>query len=338
MIGFVWMSSPALAACDAQLKALDAARGEAVGPAFTAAATCDAAKAAEAFGAAIKHTEDVDSLALLAEAAIGAGMAAQVHGMLEPLTDYSARDSVAETVGGHCATDPKVKAFVLGLFDATKGRTFASWGRALQACDAPEVTAALEKVVSAPPSTQFDEKYATAVDLYAGRAHAAGLPVLEKAAAASIPGGPYAVLVDAMAKSVTPEGIGAKPSDADRSALVAALGRLGANATPEVGQRLADTLVKIGAPDAAAGLLPKIYPGAVQPDGSFLYGVVAVEKCGDDAVVHWAVVEEPGKRWSIDAQVQERAKGFKARLKCEDAAPYNEEEAVTDDDEQQDTG
>ena len=172
------------------------------------------------------------------------------------------------------------------------------------------------------PPREFDQKYATVVDLYAAKKKAAALPVLEKAAGtAAASGGPFASIVDAMVKAVTPEGIGGKPSDADRDALVASLQRIPASGEAQI-QRLANAMVTVGAPDAAGALLPKLYPDRMQEDGSFLYGVASIEKCEDASVVHWAVVEDPAKRWSIDEQVDAPAKAFKAKLKCKTPSPY----------------
>jgi hypothetical protein len=314
-------AKPAAAPCSAQIAALDKATGEAVAPAFSALAACDQSMANEAFAKAVTKTGDTVSLAALAEAAVNAGLTPTVQGMLEGIPDYAAREEVVRALGARCMESEPLKKFVMGLLEL-KGRSFVSWAGAVRECQAPELTAALEPMVAAPPAVSFDDKYAAVVDLYAGKARASGLPTLEKAAMASMASGPFAVVIDATNKAVTPEGIGAKPSDADREALVAALQRVGANATPDAAQRIAGALVAIGATDAAASLLPKIYPNAVQSDGSFLYGVAAVETCGEDTVVHWAVIEEAGKLWSITEPVETRAKAFKPRLKCKDAAPY----------------
>jgi hypothetical protein len=308
--------------CAAPLAALEKAKGADVAPAFKTAAACDPAAANEAFGRAVPRTDTYESLTALAIAAVDANLGPTVSTMMDLVPDYAARNAVARAIGEACGTDPAVQKFVVGMPDTLKGRAFGGWTPAMEACGAPELTAALEKEVAAPPAVSFDEKYAAVADLYAGKAKSQGLPVLEKAAGAAMASGPFPVVIDAMVKAVTPEGIGAEPTAADRDALVESLKRVGANASPEAAQKLADAMVKVGSPDAAAALLPKLYPKAVQSDGTFLYGVTAVEACGEDKVVHWAVVQEGGKRWSILDDVQAQAKAFKARLKCKDPQPY----------------
>jgi hypothetical protein len=310
-------ATAAHAACDKELKAVETAAGEAVPTAFGVLATCDGAKAAEALPTAVKRTGDVDSLAGLAVVAIDAGLYPAVHGLLELVPDYSAREETARAIGAACAGDPKVVTFLAELHDAVKDRTFVGWSGALASCSADELTQRLERLTSEPPPRAFDDKYAAVVDLYAQRQRTAALPVLEKAATAAAPtGGPLALVVDAMVKCVTPEGIGAKPSDADRTALVAALQRVAGSASPDGLHRLANAMVAVGAPDAAGALLPKLYPDRVQSNGSFLYGLASVERCDDASVVHWTVVEDPSKRWSIAQDVDGPARAFKGRLKC----------------------
>jgi hypothetical protein len=312
------LSQTAWAACERELKALEGAEGEGVAAAYGKLAACDAAKAKEAFPAAVKRSGDVVSLAAVALVAIDAGVAEPVHGLLELIPDYAAREETARAIGGRCGDDPKVEAFVLGLHDALKDRAFVGWAGALRACGTEGLTARLEELAGSPPNRTFDDKYATVVELYARKRGAKALPVLQKAAAAAASGGPFAVVVDAMIKAVTPEGIGGKPSAADRDALVAALSALAGSVSDGDGlRRLASAMVTVEAPDAAGALLPKLYPDRVQDDGAFLYGVAATESCDDAAVVHWAVVEDLGQRWSITEDVDARARGFKAKLKCD---------------------
>jgi hypothetical protein len=318
----VGLPSVSWAACESQQKALDNAKGDAVAAAYTALATCDANKARDSFPAAMKKTTDVAALGALAKAAIEAGLDAQVLAMLDEITEYQAKEETARFIGGLCAESPKIQAFVVNLHDALKDRAFVGWAGAIRACQVDVLTEKLESLAAAPPPREFDDKYATVIDIYASKKRAAALPVLEKAAnAAAAGGGPFLVIIDAMVKAVTPEGIGGKPTDADRDALVAALERVQTKSDAQI-QKIANALVAVGAPDAAGKLLPKLYPDRVQSDGSFLYGVVSVEKCGEAAVVHWAVVEDPAKRWSIAEHVDGPAKAFKAKLKCKDPTPY----------------
>jgi hypothetical protein len=314
----MWLLSASVAmaaACPKEMKALDAAKGEAVAGAFSAVVQCDAAAASGAFAGAMKRTGDVDSLAALTFAALDANLTSPVVGMLEQIPDYAARTELAEQIGANCQATPSRAAFVKSLTEL-KGRAFVAWVDAVGGCAAPEIDAALEGLLAAPPKASFDDKYSAVVDLYARRQHAAGLPKLEAAAIAALEGGPVALLVEGMQRAITPSGIGVKPSDADRDALVASLGRVGANASPEVARSLAQTLVKVGAEDAAVALLPKIHPTKVQANGGFLYGLAAIEKCGDASVVHYATLSEPGKRWSVQQDAGAKAQAFKHKLKC----------------------
>lgn len=304
------------ATCPKEMKALDAAKGDNVASAFLAVAVCDLGVANAAFPNAMKKTGDVTSLTSLTFAALDNGLTGPVTTMLEAIPEYSAREELARAVGAGCTANAARVGFVRSLTEL-KGRAFVAWSGAVAECTAPEIDAALESLVAAPPQgTAEDNKYSAVVDLYARRKQAAALPALEQAAAASLAGGPLTVLVDGMVKAVTPTGIGAKPSPADRDALVASLGRIGANASPEVANSLAQTMAKVGAEDQAVALLPKIYPTKVQASGGFLYGLAAIEKCDDVSVIHYATVQEPGKRWSPQADATTAANVFKRKLKC----------------------
>lgn len=310
------------AACEKESAALAAAKDAAVAPAFTALAICNRTAAGDQFATVMKQASDVDSLVALAQAALAQGMEDRVHTMLDPIAEYATRTEITRLLGARCADDPRVLAFVVGLHGALKDRAFVSWSGALETCPSDDVTAQLETLASYVPSRGFDDKYARVVELYAERKGVASLPVLEKAAATAVNGGPFPVVVDAMVGAVTPAGIGAKPADDDRAALVASLQRVAGSATPDQVTKLADTFVAVGAGDAAASLLPRIYPDRLQAGGGFLYGVAAVEQCDGAAVVHFAVVEEPGKRWSIQPDVDAPANAFKPKLKCKSPAPY----------------
>ena len=115
----------------------------------------------------MKKTGDVAALSSLAKVAIGAGMDAEVHAMLDSIPDYAAKEETVRFIGGACTDDPKVEAFVVGLHDALKDRSFVGWAGALRSCPSEAVTAKLEALTLAPPPREFDDKYATVVDLYA---------------------------------------------------------------------------------------------------------------------------------------------------------------------------
>ncbi len=324
VVGLAWLlpAWSAAAACETEVNALRSAEGEHVAQAFAAVAACDPTVAGGQLGGAVKRTGDVDSLVSLAHAAIDAGLHTDVHGMLETIPDYSAREETARAIGALCTTDPEVLDYVVGLHGSVRDRTFVSWSGALRTCEAPELTASLESLAAKPPSTAFDDKYATVVDLYATKTGVDAIPVLEKAAIASAKGGPFPVVVDALLKAATPAGIGMRPEGAAREALIGAFTRIAPAATPEQVTTLADKLAAMGAEAAAASLLVHIYPDRVQADGGFVYGVAAVERCEDEALVHWAVVREPGTRWAVEEDLKAPVESFEPRLKCKTPAPY----------------
>jgi hypothetical protein len=324
VVGFAWLvpAWSAAAACETEVEALQSAEGPHVAQAFARVAACDPSVAGGQLGGAVKRTGDVESLVGLAQAAIDAGLYTEVHGMLEPIPDWSAREDTARAIGALCTTDPKVLDYVVGLHGSVRDRTFVAWSGALRMCEAPELTAALEALAAKPPANAFDDKYATVVDLYAGKKGVEAIPVLEKAAIASANGGPFPIVIDAIVKAATPQGIGTKPEGAAREAVIGAFTHIAAAATPDQVTTLAGKLVSMGAEDAAASLLVHIYPDRVQPDGGFVYGLAAVETCESEALVHWAVVKEPGKRWTVSDDLQAPAQAFEPRLKCKAPAPY----------------
>lgn len=313
------LPSLAAGACERQIRTMQRATGPGVAKAYGAVAACSQAQGTSQFAAALKRTTDTASYAALATAAIRNGVVEPVHGMLEVIGDYSVREDVVESIGAGC-DDPAVLAFVRGLHGQLKDRAFVSWAPAVAACSSPDVAVDLEAQAQTPPAVKFDNKYAKVVELYGQRAGAGALPLLQDAAiAAAANNGPYSAVLDAMVKSVTPDGLNAKPEGADAQALSDALLGVAAGVTDEQAGRVADALIPLGAEDAAATLLPRLHPGKQQGDGSFLYGVAAVESCDGAAVVHWAVVQDLGGRWSVLEDVDGRARSFKRKLKaCSD--------------------
>jgi hypothetical protein len=82
--------------------------------------------------------------------------------------------------------------------------------------------------------------------------------------------------------------------------------------------RVASALAANGADADAAAFLPSIYGDRVQKGGAFLYGAVAIESgtCGGakTAVVHVTTASEPGRRWTIDADLEKALAGVKPKL------------------------
>jgi hypothetical protein len=120
-----------------------------------------------------------------------------------------------------------------------------------------------------------------------------------------------------MGEAATP-GVGEAPSAEAKSAYTAALADVAKKVKGEDVARVAAALAANGADGEAAKLLPAVYPDRAQKGGSFLYGAVAVEAgtCGGkkSAVVHTVSVSEPGKRWSIDADLEAALASVKPKL------------------------
>jgi hypothetical protein len=304
------------AACEAQHKALDDAKGADVPAAFTALATCDTTEAGQVFAEAMRATGDVESLVALTTAALDAGLVEPVQAMAEQIP-ASSRTETTTRIGAACSTHAPTLQMLVGLHQAVKDRAYAAWEGGLGACEADALTSMLESAVKAPPPHTFDDKYNTVLAAYAERKGVDALPAMQAAAKASLKGGPLQMIVEAMQRAVTPEGLNAQPSEADRGKLVTALTAVAGDASPEQASAIAGRLVAVGAEDAAVSLLGRIYPDAVQKGGGFVYGVAAVETCDKETVLHWAEVSEPGKRWSVLEAVQGPARAFKARLKCD---------------------
>ena len=91
---------------------------------------------------------------------------------------------------------------------------------------------------------------------------------------------------------------------------------------PEQAALVADRLFNAGSESAAASLLPAVYPERVQGNDMFLYGTAAVEACDGQAIIHYAAVYEPAKRWSILQDVEEPSRAFKPKLKCSADGPW----------------
>ncbi len=316
LIALALLPAAAQAACEAQHKALGQASGADVVPAFRALATCDDSEADKVFLDVMKRTNEVDSLTALALAALESGIIAPVQAMAEHIP-VGAREQVTSAVGARCTEDGAALQVVTGLHEAVRDRGYAAWSAGLQACDDDGFTAWVESAVKAPPPHTFDDKYNTVLEVWAKRKGTEALPALQAAAEGSLGGGPFQMILDAMQRSVTPEGLNAKPNDADRTRLIAALAAVAANSSSEQAAAIANRMITVGAESDAVTLLPRIYPKAVQSGGGFVYGVASVERCDDDAVLHWAEVHEPGKRWRVQGSAEEAARAFKARLKCD---------------------
>lgn len=301
--------------CEALVDKHVSMAGSALLDGFAAVVQCDKAVAEASYTEFMKASGDVETLVGLSMVAVNNEMFTPVWHMLDKVP-YANRDDVAAGVGAECVDSDALLPFLQGAFYGLKGVQFDQWEEALVTCPKSEVADWLEGVVKAPPSKSYDDKYDTMTSAYIKRLKVDALPVLQGAAiTAAGQGGPFNALVDAMNTAIRPADF-SDPSADDSEALHNALIAVAKEVSPEQAALVADKLYTAGAEQAAASLLPLVYPDRVQSDGRLLYGVASVEMCDDEAIIHWASVTEPSKRWSIVSDVEGPARAFKAKLKC----------------------
>jgi hypothetical protein len=308
--------------CDAHLRKATSTDGAALVRGYEAMLNCDHEQAQVAFDDFMRGSKDVGTLVNLSMAAIKAKAYTPVWNMLEKVPDYSARDEIAKGVGAHCKADPNVVTFIKGAYYGLRGRQFGQWQEALILCETTELTRWLEEVIVQPPKTSYDEKYNTVLNAYVKQRRYESLPVLERAAVASAnEGGPFTSVLEKMDQAVQP-GLGQSISAADRERLERSMATVAGAVLPEQAALVADRLFNAGSEAAAASLLPAVYPERVQGNDMFLYGAASVETCDGEAVIHYAAIYEPAKRWSITMDVEEPTRAFKPKLKCTTDGPW----------------
>ncbi len=323
-------TSPAHAAgCDALVAGVDALTPETAGAAYAALAACDRKPAEVNFLRFVKQARTDEGVAAVFLAAVEADTWSVVGGALGKLParatnaegeEIDLRGAIAVRLGEACAEHPKVAAFLQDAHTSLKTAEFQPWTDAWLACESEPLRAYTAAQVAAPPSTSFDERYTTLVDVYAKQLGTSALPVLSTAAIqAATTGGPYDALLEAMGRTAR--------NEAGRTALAEALVGVARKVDPARATRIGFTLAENNAEAAAASLLPAIYADRVQKNGGFLYGAVAVEAGTCDgkktAVLHVAQVTEPGKVWSIAPAVEATLRAAKPKLKgCEGTATW----------------
>ena len=108
------------------------------------------------------------------------------------------------------------------------------------------------------------------ISAYVKRKGAEALPALEIAAVESAKGtGPFNNILEKMNQSVEPDDFGGDIAPDDLKRLEAALVNVANAAPPEKASFVADRLFDSGSAQAAASLLPRVYPDRVQ-DGNRL--------------------------------------------------------------------
>jgi hypothetical protein len=302
--------------CDTYLRKASTSEGETLVKAFEGLLKCDHEQAQVAFDDFMRGSKNVGTLVKLSITAIDAKAYTPIWNMLEKIPDYNTRDEIAKGVGDHCKTNDNVVTFIKGAYYGLRGRQFGQWEEALILCETEALTSWLEEVIVQPPKTTYDDKYNTVLTAYVKQRRYEALPVLERAAVASAnQGGPFTSVLEKMDQAVQP-GLGQSISEANRERLERSMATVASAILPEQAALVADRLFNAGSVDAAASLLPSVYPERVQSNDMFLYGTAAIESCDGEAIIHYAPVYEPAKRWSILADVEEPSRTFKPKLKC----------------------
>lgn len=313
----------ASANCDALIKKGNTAEGPALIQTYTSLIACDKAEAEAAYSDFLKQTGDVSTMVDLSLTAIDAQIFMPVWRSLEQLKDYSARDETAKSIGAQCQDHPQVLVFLKGAYHALKNIRFSQWDDAYIACPSDEIQGWLQARVEEPPALAFDEKYNTILSIWVDRERVDALPSLQKAAiTASGNDGPFNSILEAMDSAVQPTAFGEDVDPEHATALKLSLVELAGQVGPERARLVADRLFNAGSEAEAASLLPAIYPDRVQAGGSLMYGVIAVEACDKDVVLHYAAVTEPATRWSVVEDVSEPARDVKPKLKCTAEEPW----------------
>lgn len=308
----------AAASCDAHLNRVGGLSAENVAGAFADLVKCDR-KAAEAnFNRYLERATDSDAVVALFLTAVDAEVWNPVWAALGKISSYEARDEIAGRVGESCAERPKVVSFLQGAYFGLRDIEFKQWDDAYAACPAEPLWTWMDGQIQAPPAKVFDEKFDALMEIYVGHKKADALPALAAGAAkAAANNGPFDAMLQKMGDSVAPS-LGGRIDPENQKKLEQAMIDVAKQVPVEKTRAIADQLAMSGSDEAAAQLLPKIYPDRVQGGGSFVYGAAAIEAgdCGGkkQAVIHYALVKEPGKRWNITPALEAPLRGAKPRL------------------------
>ena len=320
LAGFLF-STNAQAACEAQLSRLDKAKEDTVVAVYKTVVDCDTKVAKDNYFKAMQKAADSDTLIELSMVAINAEIWTPVWEMVGKISDYDARDTVAAGIGEKCSENEQVVKFLQGAYFGLRDIDFQQWDDALITCQSETFDAWLVQTVENPPPKQYDEKWDTVAASYIQRTGVDSLDALAKGAVvAAANGGPFEAILAHMDAAVTP-GLGEDFDPAAQARLEAAYTGMAKELPPEQARSVADRLANSGSDAAAAALLPAIYPDRVKSDGSFEYAAVAVELADCDgvksAVLHSAVIVEPGTRYQFKKEIEAPMRAVKPRLaKC----------------------
>ena len=325
-LGLFAVIGRAEAKCESLLGGLDSMNGDQLVAQYKKVVSCDTKVANQVFSQFMLASQDAESLVALSLVAIDTDIWNPVWGMINKLTSYEARDVVSSRVGMSCVNHPKVVGFLQGAYYGLRDIEFSQWDDALVSCESKDLQDWLIQQVEDPPAKLYDEKWSALADAMVQRDHAAALTHLAKGAlVAAKKGGPFEAILMKMEAAVAPD-LGDNMSPEDRASLEESLVGLARQLPPDMARSIADRLANSGSDARAADLLPNVYPDQ-KKGGVYTYGAATVEagECGGQkqAVIHFAEVEEPGKRWIILPAVEESFRAMKPRLsKCESVRPW----------------
>ena len=323
-LGLLLGSGPAYAAkCDSLAAQADRLSGEALASGYAKLAACDKQLAEDSYVRFMKKATDADTLVALSNAAISADIWNPVWQQLGKISDYDARDAVAQELGASCLDSDKKVSFLQGAYFGLRDIDFSKWNDAFVACESEALLEWTEKQVGAPPPRVFDDKFNALMAIYVQKKGPEALPVLADAAAKAADNGPFDAILIKMDEAVAPS-LGQDIDPANQAKLEEALVKVARGVGPDKARAVADRLANAGSQSAAAKLLPAVYPDRVQAGGGFLYGGVSVEagECKGEktAVLHVAEIKEPGRRWLIAEEANAPMRAFKPKLKKCDAS------------------
>jgi hypothetical protein len=316
----LFVTTALAAPCDAQVARIDSLPPADVARAATSLAACDTTLVDANFLRLVKRATDEDALVALFLAAIDAEATGAVGPALAKLpsrvttedgTEYDLRDAVSMRIGEACADHPRVAPYLTTTHTALKNVEFQQWDDAWVACTDPALQAYATRAVLATPASSYEERYASLVAMFVKKSGPAALPTLGEAAVkAAKDGGPFDALLEAMSK--------AGRGEAGRAALTGVLVDVARQVDTPRAQRIGFALADSGAEAAAGSLVPTLYKDRAQADGTFVYGLAAVEAgvCGGTktAVIHGALGTEPGKAWSVVRAAETPLRAAKPRL------------------------
>jgi len=314
-------TSPAEASCQYLVRRANASSSSTLARNFTSLAKCSQQEAEASFNDLLPRAKSVDTLVDLSMAAIETEVWTPVWRVLShDALDYETRDQVAAVIGEKCTENTKIVAFLKGAYFGLRDLEFQQWDDALVACQDADWAAWLTTQAQTPPASMFDDKYNALLSVVGTRLKADALPIFTQAAIKAAENGPFDAILMQMESAVQP-GIGEPIKPEDKTRLETSLVEIASNVNRDKARSVADRLANAGASNAAASLLPKVYPDRVDADGGFLYGAASIErgecKGNKTAVIHVAKVEEPGKRWIILNDVREPLRSVKPKLgKC----------------------